>query len=343
MGLTDLFCPMGDPSNCDDLSWLRALRDTLCEFESVMPCLVKDVMLVPCGTLPADFADQWTDPPLSCSGIPNPALVIEDCSVPILWRWDGSTWTQITQATSQVVWDAVNNSGVTLNVGDIVVRDVSLDNAVMLTNVAAGSLVAGIVTEQTLAGNTGRVCTHGIAVVNVTGTVNRGNYLVTSTTQHFAASDNGALRNVCGVALENAAGGQVLAYINVVWPMTYNCATAWDSIHASTNVSGWITVPSPIVSFTKYRSDTGILVIAYAETYADGGSNWQSRLYEITTATPIDFPHQQPSSDKLRIMFVEFLTGWPAATYQFRLEHGAGGGGWNHTYYRRIIIFEVFN
>lgn len=109
----------------------------------------------------------------------------------------------------------LNNSGVELNTGDVVIWDTTADRAVTTTTTANSTLVAGVWQGRTANGGYGRLLVRGIGLVRVNGAVAaRNQVLTTSTTAKQAQAVEG--RNRIGVSLEITGGaGLCLAAVNV--------------------------------------------------------------------------------------------------------------------------------
>ncbi len=121
-------------------------------------------------------------------------------------------------AASSVQADQVlNNSGVTLTPGSVVVWDFSADRAVEITTDDTNSILAGVWTDTTLHGAEGTLTNRGIAVVLVDSAVARGDALVISASNAGEASRKLAQGkvNVIGYALESLGSpGAVLAFVD---------------------------------------------------------------------------------------------------------------------------------
>lgn len=137
------------------------------------------------------------------------------------------SFTSITQAniTQRQEWvnappgvyldSVVNNSGATLEDGDVVVWDISADRAVTTTTTANNRLLAGVWRGRTANGESGRVQTDGIGLVRVSAAVARGDQLATSTTARAAAAAT-RINASLGLVLETlGAAGLVLANIRI--------------------------------------------------------------------------------------------------------------------------------
>lgn len=122
------------------------------------------------------------------------------------------------QAAAGIFLDNIlNNSGGTLESGDVVVLDTSANTAVTTTTTFRNSNVTGTWIGRTANGAYGRVLLAGIGPVRVNATVSRGDKLVTSTTAKRAVG--GEAINVFGRALAARTGaGLVNALVHPVVP-----------------------------------------------------------------------------------------------------------------------------
>ncbi|MCI0353231.1 MAG: hypothetical protein L0Z53_27755 [Acidobacteriales bacterium] len=111
----------------------------------------------------------------------------------------------------------LNNSGVELNTGDVVIWDTGNNRAVTTTTSASNPLIAGVWIGRTANGSYGRVQTSGIGLVRVNGAVaSRTSLLATSTTAKQAAVVTGG-PGVFAQAIETTSGaGLCLAHLNTV-------------------------------------------------------------------------------------------------------------------------------
>lgn len=109
----------------------------------------------------------------------------------------------------------VNNSGSTRSVGDLVICDTTANDDFTTTTTVADGRVLGVVIDGSIAnGVKGAIQTRGPALVNVTGSVARGDYLVASGTAAMAQSNGPSMRpGVFAVALEANSGGTVIALL----------------------------------------------------------------------------------------------------------------------------------
>lgn len=113
--------------------------------------------------------------------------------------------------------DILNNSGVTLETGNVVIWDTSTDRAVTRTTTFNHPLIAGVWVGRTNNAGYGRVLQLGIGYVQVDGAYARGTGLFPSTTAGQAGGVSGVQNGTLGVLLEasTGAGQRKLAIINV--------------------------------------------------------------------------------------------------------------------------------
>jgi hypothetical protein len=113
--------------------------------------------------------------------------------------------------------NVLNNSGGTLEDGNVVIWDTSADRAVTTTTTQDNRLLAGVWRGRTANGSYGRVQKSGIGYVLANGATTRGNLLATYTTAKQAVQITTGIKNgVIGKALETTTGtGLVLTHINV--------------------------------------------------------------------------------------------------------------------------------
>lgn len=111
--------------------------------------------------------------------------------------------------------NVLNNSGVVLETGDVVIWDATADRAVTTTILINDSRTAGVWQGRTAAGGYGRVLCVGIGYVRSTAAITRGNYLVSSTTvkQASASTNIPALQYLAQALETTASAGLVLCYV----------------------------------------------------------------------------------------------------------------------------------
>lgn len=121
-------------------------------------------------------------------------------------------------AADGVYLDTVlNNSGGTLEDGDVVIWDSTADRAVTTTTTTDNILLAGVWVGRTANGGYGRVLVEGIKYVNGGAAITRGSILVNSgTAKQAIATTFNSLGARLGRALETTSGaGPVLTYVDV--------------------------------------------------------------------------------------------------------------------------------
>lgn len=112
------------------------------------------------------------------------------------------------------LYGVLNNSGNTLETGDVVVWDSSADRAVTTSTTRDDGDVAGVWQGRVANGDYGRVLVDGIGYVKTGAAVSRGDGLIPSTTATEATSSEytGSL----GIVLETTSGGGLaLAYVHI--------------------------------------------------------------------------------------------------------------------------------
>lgn len=104
--------------------------------------------------------------------------------------------------------DVLNNSGITLETGRVVIWDSTTDRAVTTTTVPDDKRVAGVWVGRTANGAYGRVQKSGIGYVKVSAAITRGNRLGTGTSAGQAIDCGG--RGQLGLALQSTAGADLV-------------------------------------------------------------------------------------------------------------------------------------
>jgi len=163
----------------------------------------------------------------------------------------------------------LNNSGGTLNDGDVVIWDASADRAVTTTTTESDSLVAGVWRGQTASAAYGRIQVEGIGYVNASAAVARGALLRTSTTAKQAVSFTGSGLTLAR-ALETTAGsGLVLCVIQVavrgiafntwtpyVYPLNFSVSAALTTATFLAANGGSVAIPVFVPVYMALRSVT---------------------------------------------------------------------------------------
>lgn len=159
-------------------------------------------------------------------------------------------------APPAVYLDSVlNNSGGTLNDGDVVVWDASADRAATTTTTQEDILVMGVWRGQTAAGGSGRVQTSGIGYIRTTAAITRGQPLSSSTSAKSAVFVSMRPYAQIARALETTSGaGLCLAAINtrIGHPLQFS-ATADKAVTNTTELTlfgtgvGSLTIPANVL------------------------------------------------------------------------------------------------
>lgn len=148
--------------------------------------------------------------PLADIAVANGFVSITNANITPRHEW-------VNAASGVYLDNVLNNSGGTLETGDVVIWDTSTDRAVITTTTADDKLLAGIWVGRTANGGYGRVLKSGIGYVLASAAITRGNLLSTYTVaKQAAAISSGANNAVIGIALETTgAAGLVLTYVDV--------------------------------------------------------------------------------------------------------------------------------
>lgn len=213
-------------------------------------------------------------------------------------------------AASVVYLDNVlNNSGVILNDGDVVIWDASADRAVITTTTGDDVLLAGVWRGRTANGGYGRVQQQGIGYVNANAAITRGTILTTSATAKQAgAVPSFSVGAELGRALETTSGaGFVLTAINVrkvslrvayqpfAAPIGFNNANTYASSNVLPVVSGTILLPivlsGPMLlqSVQILNNDTATQRTWRWDLYADLDNNVNAIPRVATCSAPETF------------------------------------------------------
>lgn len=214
--------------------------------------------------------------------------------------------TEWVNAADGVYLDRVlNNSGVTLEDGDVVIVDTSADRAVTRTTTLNNRLVAGVWRGRTANGSYGRVQTQGIGYVNASAAVTRGDLLVTSGTAGRAVTAT-RFSGLLAQALETTSGaGYVLAHIQVrrMLPPPFAVledqkatntaggamvATTWTTRDLNTEVvdaDGIVSIASN--QFTPIAGVYRLFVTSPFIGNSGATTNFRLRLRNVTAATVV--------------------------------------------------------
>ncbi len=145
--------------------------------------------------------------PLADIAVANGFVSISNSDITPRYEWANT-------ADGVYLKDILNNSGITLQTGDVVIWDSTADRAVTITTVPDDPKTAGVWVGRTANGAYGRVLVRGVGFVKVGVAVTRGNRLGTKATATEAADFGNWGR--LGIALESAgSAGLIRAAIDV--------------------------------------------------------------------------------------------------------------------------------
>lgn len=192
--------------------------------------------------------------PLADVAVANAFVTITQANITPRYEW--------ANGSDGIYLDSVkNNSGTTLNTGDVVIWDTSADRAVTTSTTLNDTRLAGVWQGRTANGGYGRILTDGIGYVNAGAAVTRGDTLINSTVAKQAISNTALITQLpsgseLGMALETTSGaGLALTYINVrrlyqkipyqpyAAPIGYSHANTYATVLAIAAVSGSLIVP----------------------------------------------------------------------------------------------------
>lgn len=112
--------------------------------------------------------------------------------------------------------NVLNNSGVVIEDGDVVVWDNTANRSVTTTTTLDNKNLAGVVRGRVAIGAYARVQTHGIGYVRTTAAVTIGDLLISSTVAKQAIATLGALNKSIGRVIETTSGaGLALCNLDV--------------------------------------------------------------------------------------------------------------------------------
>lgn len=149
--------------------------------------------------------------------------------------------------------DILNNSGDSLQTGDVVVWDTTANRAVKTTTTLNDPTVAGVWIGYTANGGYGRVLSRGVGYVRTAGVSARGLQLTTSTSAKIASVVTSGLwyPHSIGVTLETTSGsGLCLAYVNAQRVRTFARQTIVRDNNAGFNTSSTTFVNTDLLGGT---------------------------------------------------------------------------------------------
>lgn len=186
----------------------------------------------------------------------------------------------------------LNNSTIDLIPGDVVVVDDTHDSAVTTTSTASNTRIAGVVQAPIARFTYGPVLFNGLStIINTTGTVNRGDYALTSTTAGLADSTNDRVAGSFGVYLTGS--GDFPNFVNASANTEYGTPTTYLSPNMPANIPAghvlflalWLdaAASSPTVSgWTRVGSESGFY---YFYKVSEGGDTATATWAGASVAT----------------------------------------------------------
>lgn len=234
--------------------------------------------------------------------------------------------------------DILNNSGVTLETGDVVIWDTSADRAVTRTTQFNHPLIAGVWVGRTNNAGYGRVLQQGIGYVQVDGAYARGTGLYPSTTAGQAGGVSGVQNNgTLGVLLEasTGAGQRKLAIINVQRRITAFAAFSYTVAQGTTGLAYTAGADRTVALNTTDANLGGVITLAANQvTLQPGIYGIQGRvntynnnsliraiLYDVTNAVNVLIGNnvQNPTNLSFETIVGGYLIVIAPTTYELRM------------------------
>lgn len=154
------------------------------------------------------------------------------------------------------VLDVKNNSGGSLQTGDVVIWDTTSDRSVTTTTTASHSLTAGVWVGFTASAGYGRVLVRGIGFVRTDAAVAaRGTVLTTGTTAKLAGvtAISALYTNELGISLQTTSGaGLCLTYLHVRRVLNTNTSGAANVPIIISADDTEVTISNTVVDTTMY-------------------------------------------------------------------------------------------
>lgn len=237
---------------------------------------------------------------------------------------------QYVASPHHIIPDLENNSGATLEAGQVVIWDSTANSAVTRTTTANNVRVAGVVVGRTQAGDKVRVITRGIAYVQVTATVSRGQWLTTSTTAGVAAPASGDIKGAVGFALEARTGaGLVLAYVDVEYGRDFSQYRFNEGADYSiTNVTSFTDIDATDLQRTLVTRGGKVRVVfnGVLTHSANGSYTYFDVLIDGTTLVGGDDGltvwgfSGATNGERANVGFNSVIVNLPAGTHTFKLQ-----------------------
>ncbi len=235
--------------------------------------------------------------------------------------------------------DVLNNSGVTLETGDVVVWDLTADRAAKTTTTLGDVNTAGVWVGRTAAGGYGRILFKGIGFVRTfNGAPSRGAVLMSYSTDKLSfaiapGTSYQSYRNAIGIALQSLIGaGLCLAYVDVgsqrdgaiAGHISTNAAASTSAPFVDTHANHAVTITPHgtrvriTCTFMGYISDAA--KVGYFDIYSDGLA---ARAGDATYGLA-----RTKSIVQIPVTIVGIFTGLtPGVAQTFRLQYATGDAG----------------
>lgn len=233
--------------------------------------------------------------PLADIAVANGFISILDANITPRANW-------VNAADGVYLVDIINNSGITLETGDVVIWDSSADRAVTTTTTRNNRLVAGVWVGRTANGGAGRLQKSGIGLVNASAALTRGNRIGTSSTA--TAAVNEPFVGFLGRALETTSGAG-LALVDIDIQPDYkpiavladqkaqntagggSTALAWTTHDLNTEISD----PDGIVTVAanQFTPIAGVYRISAIQAFVAGAAATSARIriFNVTAAAEV--------------------------------------------------------
>jgi hypothetical protein len=226
--------------------------------------------------------------------------------------------------------NVLNNSGVLLQTGDVVVWDTTADRAITTSVILGDPKLAGVWVGRTAAGGYGRVQTKGIGLVRMAGQVlSRGLTLVKSNTakaaQSAAAAATASKRSAIGLSLEIVNDANYLCWTAIdVGAQRDGAIVMNTSLQAGAVTGAWaISHATHTVTITPHT--TRVKVTAQFPAYLGGADIGYFDIYSVGLAARAGtanegLNHIVNETDKHPVTVVAIFSGLtPGIAQEFQL------------------------
>ena len=177
----------------------------------------------------------------------------------LLW-YDGSSWFLMGARDDTRYIQLTNKSGQALVEGDVMIFDKSNDVACTTTTTASDPRIMCVAAHAIASNAKGNFIATGIGKVNTTGTVDRGNALVTSTSAKLAKGMPGSIQQgLLGYALTASSANQCTAFIMPKLDRA-GSAVAIEGVGFSTNGGGTTSLAMTSVNLVCGSSPNRVII-----------------------------------------------------------------------------------